>query len=42
MQAIGNDKMPSPSFVDGMKCQEVLDAVVKSIDEKRWVEISEM
>ncbi len=42
MQAIANDKMPSPSFVDGVKCQEVLDAVVKSIQEKRWVKISEM
>ncbi len=42
MQAIAQDKMPSPSFVDGVKCQEVLDAVVKSIQEKRWVKISEM
>lgn len=42
MQAIANDKMPNPSFVDGVKCQEVLDAVVKSIQEKRWVKISEM
>lgn len=42
MQAIAHDKMPSPSFVDGVKCQEVLDAVVKSIQEKRWVKISEM
>ncbi len=42
MQAIANDKMPSPNFVDGVKCQEILDAVVKSIQEKRWVKISEM
>jgi predicted dehydrogenase len=42
MQAIAHDTMPSPSFVDGVKCQEILDAVVKSIAEKRWVEISEM
>lgn len=42
MQAIANDTMPSPSFVDGVKCQEVLDAVSKSAAEKRWVEISEM
>jgi predicted dehydrogenase len=42
MQAIANDTMLSPSFVDGVKCQEVLDAVVKSAAEKRWVEISEM
>lgn len=42
MQAIAHDTMPSPSFVDGVKCQEILDAVVKSIAEKRWVDISEM
>ncbi len=42
LQAIANDTMPMPSFVDGLKCQEVLDAVVKSIQEKRWVSISEM
>jgi len=42
MQAIAHDIMPSPSFVDGVKCQEVLDAVVKSIAEKRWIQISEM
>jgi predicted dehydrogenase len=42
MQAIAHDTMPSPSFVDGVKCQEVLDAVVKSIAEKRWIQISEM
>ena len=41
-QAIAHDKMPSPNFVDGLKCQEVLDAVVKSINEKRWVNISEI
>ncbi|MBD3181028.1 gfo/Idh/MocA family oxidoreductase [Candidatus Poribacteria bacterium] len=42
MQAIANDEMPSPSFVDGVKCQEVLDAVVKSAQEKTWVDISDM
>ncbi|MFC1717725.1 Gfo/Idh/MocA family protein [Candidatus Poribacteria bacterium] len=42
MQAIANDETPSPSFADGVKCQEVLDAVVRSAKEKRWVEISEM
>ena len=42
MQSIAHDKMPSPNFVDGVKCQEVLDAVGKSIAEKRWVKISEM
>jgi predicted dehydrogenase len=42
MQALAHDTMPSPSFVDGVKCQEILDAVVKSAAEKRWVDISEM
>lgn len=42
MQAIAKKKQASPSFVDGVKCQEILDAVSKSIAEKRWVEIREV
>lgn len=42
MQAIAKKGKASPSFADGVKCQEVLDAVGKSIAEKRWVEISEI
>ncbi|OXM17372.1 Gfo/Idh/MocA family protein [Paenibacillus herberti] len=42
MSAIAEDRQPSPSFVDGVKCQEVLEAVERSIEERRWVNLSEM
>lgn len=42
MQAIAHDTMPSPSFYDGVKCQEVLDAVEKSVKERAWINISDM
>jgi predicted dehydrogenase len=42
MQAIGEDRAPIPSFVDGVKCQQVLEAVEQSIEERRWVRISEL
>ena len=42
LDAIANDRQPIPNFVDGVKCQEVLEAVERSIEERRWVAISEM
>lgn len=42
MKAIAEGKLPSPNFYDGVKCQEVLAAVEKSINEHRWVKISEV
>ncbi|QNK59648.1 Gfo/Idh/MocA family protein [Paenibacillus sp. PAMC21692] len=42
MTAIGEDRQPVPNFVDGVKCQEVLEAVDRSIAERRWVSISEL
>ena len=33
IDAIRADTMPSPSFYDGMRCQEVLDAVALSARE---------
>jgi predicted dehydrogenase len=30
-----------PDFYDGLRCQDVLDAVVKSAEEKRWIDIPE-
>lgn len=42
MNAITEDRQPVPNFVDGVKCQEVLEAVERSIEERRWVAISEM
>ncbi|MFM9278765.1 Gfo/Idh/MocA family protein [Paenibacillus jiagnxiensis] len=40
--AIEEDRQPEPSFHDGVRCQAVLEAVERSIDERRWVKISEM
>ncbi|MBB3114721.1 putative dehydrogenase [Paenibacillus phyllosphaerae] len=42
MNAIAEDRQASPSFVDGVECQAVLEAVDKSIAERRWVAISEL
>ncbi|WP_139996139.1 Gfo/Idh/MocA family protein [Paenibacillus paridis] len=42
MQAFAEDRQPVPNFVDGVKCQEVLEAVDRSIAERRWVSISEL
>ncbi|MBC8079879.1 MAG: Gfo/Idh/MocA family oxidoreductase [Gorillibacterium sp.] len=42
MQALSEDRQPVPNFLDGVKCQEVLSAVERSIEERRWVKIAEM
>lgn len=42
MKAIEEDRQPVPNFVDGVKCQEILEAVDRSIEERRWVSIEEM
>ncbi|MCX7796152.1 MAG: Gfo/Idh/MocA family oxidoreductase [bacterium] len=41
-EAIANDTPIEPNFYDGVKCQEVLEAVELSIRERRWVKISEL
>ncbi|WFB56324.1 Gfo/Idh/MocA family oxidoreductase [Paenibacillus sp. BR1-192] len=40
--AISEGRQPGPNFADGVKCQAVLEAVDKSIEERRWVQLSEM
>jgi predicted dehydrogenase len=42
MNALEEDRQPVPNFVDGVKCQAVLEAVDRSIEERRWVAISEL
>jgi predicted dehydrogenase len=42
MQAIAQDKNPSPDFEDGVKCSQVLTAVDKSIEDRRWYKIDEV
>lgn len=40
--AIEEGRQPEPNFHDGVKCQAVLEAVERSIEERRWVDLSEM
>ncbi|MDO7905960.1 Gfo/Idh/MocA family oxidoreductase [Paenibacillus sp. JX-17] len=40
--AVAEGRQPEPNFRDGVKCQAVLEAVEQSVDERRWVAISEM
>lgn len=42
LQAIGEDRQPVPNFRDGVKSQQVLEAVDLSIAERRWVSIQEV
>ena len=42
MEALKNNRQPVPDFRDGVKCQQVLEAVELSIAERRWVRISEL
>ncbi|MCM8786269.1 MAG: Gfo/Idh/MocA family oxidoreductase [Candidatus Omnitrophica bacterium] len=37
--SIAKGENPSPNFYDGVKCQEVLEAVDLSIKERRWVKV---
>ncbi|MEK3835629.1 Gfo/Idh/MocA family protein [Paenibacillus sp. FSL R7-0128] len=40
--AIEEGRQPEPNFNDGVKCQAVLEAVERSIEQRRWVQVSEM
>lgn len=42
LQAVAEDRQPMPNFEDGVKCQQVLEAVELSITEKRWVRTDEL
>ena len=42
MQAIIEDRPCSPSFYDGMRCQAVVDAVLQSAAERRWVDVADV
>jgi predicted dehydrogenase len=39
INAIAEDEMPVPNFVDGVKCQAVLAAVEKSTQSREWVKV---
>jgi len=42
MQALQENRQPVPNFHDGVSCQAVLEAVERSIGEKRWISIADM
>lgn len=42
MEALKQDRQPVPNFEDGVKCQQVLEAVELSIAERRWVKVDEL
>lgn len=42
LKALDEGYQPSPSFEEALKSQRVLDAVVKSDEEKRWVRVDEI
>jgi predicted dehydrogenase len=39
IEAIVEDRMPKPDFSEGVKCQEILEAVEQSAVDKKWVKI---
>lgn len=42
VNAITEERQASPNFEDGVKCQAVLEAVERSIEERRWINIADM
>ena len=42
LRAIGENRAPSPDFADGVRCQEVLAAVEKSIENRGWVRVADV
>ncbi len=42
MDAIQEDRQPVPNFEDGVKCQQVLEAVELSIEERKWIAVSSL
>lgn len=41
LMAIANQQGITPDFYDGLRCQQVLDAIAKSADTQKWIEIPE-
>ena len=42
LKAISEDRFPSPTLVDGLRIQEVMEAALRSSTEGRWVKIEEI
>jgi predicted dehydrogenase len=39
---IANDSNDLPTFYDGMRCQAVIDAIIQSARERRWVDVADV
>lgn len=39
IDAICDGRPMSPDFEDGLRCQEILDAAIRSDDERRWIDL---
>lgn len=42
LDAIAEDRQPVPNFNDGVKCQQVLEAVELSIEKRKWINVSSL
>lgn len=42
MGAFREDRQPVPNFVDGVKCQQVLEAVDHSIEKRQWICVDDL
>ena len=42
LKAISEDRSPSPTLVDGLRIQEVMEAALRSSTEGRWVKVEEV
>ena len=42
LEALQEDRQPVPNFKDGVKCQQVLEAVDLSIEERQWIDVSSL
>lgn len=42
MDAFKEDRQPVPNFVDGVKCQQVLEAVDQSIAQRKWITVDDL
>ncbi|MDN7240899.1 Gfo/Idh/MocA family oxidoreductase [Planococcus sp. N028] len=42
LAALQEDRQPVPNFSDGVKCQQVLEAVELSVKERKWIDVSSL
>jgi predicted dehydrogenase len=39
LEAMADDRVPEPNFVDGVRNQRVMDAIAKASKTRRWVKV---